>query len=77
MALVHLQLYMWHPRHSETGGPLTPSVGKFSFSDCHGNAPSLIATNHPFLRILPKVDTGFNVAFDSERRVLRCDSGVD
>ena len=37
----------------------------------------MIVTNHTFLRILPKFDTGINVAFDSERRVLRCDNGVD
>ena len=77
MALVHLQLHMRHPRQSETGGPLSPSVGEWSFSDRHTNAPSVITTNHNFLRILPKVDIGTNVAFDSERRVLRCDNGVD
>ena len=32
--------------------------------------------NHPFFRITPKVDQEIDVAFDSERRVLRCDNGV-
>ena len=32
--------------------------------------------NHPFGCITPKADEGIDVAFDSERRVLRCDNGV-
>ena len=77
MALVHFQLHMWHPRHSERGGPLTPSVGQCPFSDRHANAPSVIATNHAFLRILPKTHTGINVDFDGERRTLGDVNGVD
>ena len=77
MALVHLYMHVWHPHHSETGCTLTNSGGEWSFSDCHANAPSVIATNHSFLRILPKVDTGINVASHSDRRALRYDNGVD
>ena len=32
--------------------------------------------NHPFFRITPKVNRGTDAAFDSERRVLRCDNGL-
>ena len=77
MALVHFQLHMWNPRHSERGVPLTPSVGECSFSDYHVNTPSVIATNHAFLRISPNTDTGINVNFDSERKALRCVNGID